>query len=217
MFELPLFPLNTVLFPGMPLPLHIFEARYKQMIAACLDGDRLFGVVLIQNGSESLGPLAEPHVVGCTARIMEVEPLEDGRMQITTIGEQRFRIHALKYDLPYLVGEVEFQPLVVESPEELIPAAHKLTPKVRQYIDLLKQIEAVDLNPDNLPQDPLMLGHLAPVLLQMPPGEKQNLLNSESALELLNSTNKIYTREIAFLRAIIERGRDQSKYPVSQN
>lgn len=217
MFELPLFPLNTVLFPGMPLPLHIFEARYKQMIGECLERDRLFGVVLIQNGSESLGPLAEPHTVGCTARIMEVEPLEEGRMQITTVGERRFRIHSLIYDLPYLVGMVEFHPMVVESPEELIPAAHKLTPKVRQYINLLKQIEAVDLDPDNLPQDPLMLGHLAPVLLQMPPIEKQDLLISESALELLLSTNQIYSREIAFLRAIIERSKDQSQYPVSQN
>jgi len=217
MFELPLFPLNTVLFPGMPLPLHIFEDRYKQMIGECLEGERLFGVVLIRNGSEALGPLAEPHTVGCTARIMETQPLEEGRMQITAIGERRFRILSLKYDLPYLVGEVEFHPIMVESPEELQPAADKLTPKVRQYIDLLKQIEVVDLNPDNLPQDPLMLGHLAPVLLQMPPGEKQTLLNSESALELLISTNQFYTREIAFLRAIIERGKDQSQYPVSQN
>ena len=217
MFELPLFPLNTVLFPGMPLPLHIFEERYKQMIGECLEGDRLFGVVLIRNGCEALGPLAEPHTVGCTARIMEVEPLEEGRMQITTVGEQRFRILSLIYDLPYLVGMVEFHPIVVESPEELISAADKLTPKVRQYINLLKQIEAVDLDPDSLPQDPLMLGHLAPVLLQMPPIEKQDLLISESALELLLSTNRIYSREIAFLRAIITRSKDQSQSPVSQN
>jgi len=87
----------------MPLPLHIFEDRYKQMIGECLEGDRLFGVVLIRNGSEALGPLAEPHTVGCTARIMEAQPLEEGRMQITTIGERRFRIHSLNYNLPYLV------------------------------------------------------------------------------------------------------------------
>jgi Lon protease-like protein len=148
---------------------------------------------------------------------MEVEPLEEGRMQITTVGEQRFRILSLIYDLPYLVGMVEFHPIVVESPEELISAADKLTPKVRQYINLLKQIEAVDLDPDSLPQDPVMLGHLAPVLLQMPPIEKQDLLISESALELLLSTNRIYSREIAFLRAIITRSKDQSQSPVSQN
>ena len=201
----------------MPLPLHIFEDRYKQMIGKCLEGERLFGVVLIRNGSEALGSLAEPHTVGCTARIMETQPLEEGRMQITATGERRFRILSLKHDLPYLVGEVEFHPIMVESPEKLQPAADKLAPKVRQYINLLNQIEAVDLDPDNLPQDPLLLGHLAPVLLQMPPGEKQTLLNSESALELLISTNQFYTREIAFLRAIIERGKDQSQYPISQN
>ncbi|MGB5845847.1 MAG: LON peptidase substrate-binding domain-containing protein [Anaerolineales bacterium] len=217
MFELPLFPLNTVLFPGMPLPLHIFEARYKQMIGECLEADRLFGVVLIRHGSEALGPLAEPHTIGCTARIMEVQPLEEGRMHITIIGERRFRILSLKYELPYLVGEVELHPLPVDDSDKLLPVAEQLTPKVRQYIKLLNQIEAVDLDPDNLPQDPLMLGHLAPVLLQMPPGEKQNLLKSESAFELLDSTNQVYTREIAFLRAIIERDQDQSQNSVLQN
>ena len=87
MLNLPLFPLNTVLFPEMPLPLHIFEVRYKQMIAKCLAGDRTFGVVLIKHGSEALGPLAEPYSIGCTARIIESQSLGEGRMEITTVGE----------------------------------------------------------------------------------------------------------------------------------
>ena len=86
MFELPLFPLNTVLFPGMPLPLHIFEDRYKQMINNCLEEKEPFGVVLIRNGKEALGPLAQPHSIGCTARIVEVQKLSDGRMNITSVG-----------------------------------------------------------------------------------------------------------------------------------
>jgi len=217
MIELPLFPLHTVLFPGMPLPLHIFESRYKQMVELCLEEDNPFGVVLIRHGSEALGPLAEPHSIGCTARIIEVQPLSEGRMNITTVGERRFRIHLLNYDLPYLVGEVEFYPLPAEDTENLIPAAGRLSPKVQQYIRLLNEIEEVDLNPDNLPEDPVMLAQLAAVLLQMPPGEKQELLKSASALDLLDSTYQVYTREIAFLRAIIDHGKDERHRHITQN
>ncbi|HQF70729.1 MAG TPA: LON peptidase substrate-binding domain-containing protein, partial [Promineifilum sp.] len=69
MYELPLFPLNLVLFPGMPLPLHIFEERYKEMVADCLRENRPFGVVLIAEGRAEGGAPARPHVVGCTAEI----------------------------------------------------------------------------------------------------------------------------------------------------
>ena len=68
--ELPIFPLGTVLFPGMPLPLHIFEERYKRMIGRCLDGDRAFGVTLLKSGREVGGP-AIPHEVGTIARIVQ--------------------------------------------------------------------------------------------------------------------------------------------------
>ncbi len=217
MFELPIFPLNTVLFPGMPLPLHIFEARYKEMIGKCLEDDRLFGVAVIKHGSEALGPLAEPYLIGCTAKIVDYQPLQDGRMQISCVGEQRFRIQNLMDDLPYLVGEVEYHPIIEENQEELETAAKQLIPKVHQYMNLLNQIEPIDLDAENLPQDPLLLGYLAASLLQMPPIEKQKILESDSALDLINATIPVYTREIAFLRAIIEHGKNQPKTPVSQN
>jgi Lon protease-like protein len=217
MVELPLFPLHTVLFPGMPLPLHIFESRYKQMVELCLEEDNTFGVVLIRRGNEALGPLAEPHSIGCTARIIEVQSLSEGRMNITAVGERRFRIHSLNYNLPYLVGEVEFYPFPAEDAESLVPAAGRLAPKVQQYIHLLNEIEEVDLDPDDLPEDPIMLAQLAAVLLQMPPGEKQELLKSASALDLLDSTNQVYNREIAFLRAIIDHGNDERQSHITQN
>ena len=217
MFELPLFPLNTVMFPGMSLPLHIFEARYQKMIRTCLEDDNLFGVVLIKRGSEALGPLAEPYTVGCTARIIDVQYLDAGRMNITTIGEQRFRIHSLKSDLPYLVGEVDFHPLFINQPEELQAAVDNLTPKINQYISLLNQIESVNLDPENLPDDPIVIGYFAAALLQMPPNEKQALLQSESHLELLKSLNQVYIRETSFLRATLIHGTDQTQISYSQN
>ena len=201
----------------MPLPLHIFEERYKQMIQLCMDEDELFGVVLIQHGSEALGPLAQPHTVGCTARIVDVQTLAEGRMNITTIGEQRFRILSLDYNSPYLIGEVELYPMESELPDQLTPAARRLTPKVKQYMRLLNEIEEIDLDPDHLPEDPMELAHLGAILLQMPPEKKQDLLGADSALDMLNLSNQIYDREIAFLRAIIKHGKDEEQSPITYN
>src|SRR3954453_11337770 len=88
--EIPLFPLNTVLFPGMPLPLHIFEPRYREMIGACVRDERPFGVVLIKEGRE-VGEAAMPFEVGTLAKIVGVERLDDGRMNVVTVGTDRFR------------------------------------------------------------------------------------------------------------------------------
>src|SRR5207302_8756136 len=87
---LPLFPLEqVVLFPGMSLPLHVFEERYKVMIGACQVTDQLFGVLLIKSGSE-VGAPAQPELVGGAARMLRIDRLPDARMTILTIAEQRF-------------------------------------------------------------------------------------------------------------------------------
>ena len=217
MFELPLFPLNTVLFPGMPLPLHIFEDRYKQMINNCLEEKGPFGVVLIRNGKEALGPLAQPHSIGCTARIVEVQKLSDGRMNITSVGERRFRIISLNYDSPYLIGNVEYYPLDEGDSEQLLKVAGSLIPKLKQYMHILNEVEEIDLDPEHLPGDPLILAHLSAVLLQIPAEKKQELLTSTSALDLLNNANQIYRREIAFMRAMVDRFNDQSQKAINLN
>src|SRR5947207_4547448 len=115
---LPLFPLEqVVLFPGMSLPLRIFEERYKVMIGACQVTDQLFGVLLIKNGSE-VGAPAQPERVGCTARMLRIDRLPDGRMTILTIGEQRFRLQgpARVMSEGYLVGDIRLLPGQVTEP-----------------------------------------------------------------------------------------------------
>lgn len=98
---IPLFPLGVVLLPGLPLPLHIFEERYKQMIGECLESGEVFGLVGY-NGSEIKS-------AGCTARIVEVlKRYDDGRLDIMTVGERRFYITEQVESKPYLQGWVEF-------------------------------------------------------------------------------------------------------------
>src|SRR4030042_2031651 len=101
--ELPLFPLNVVLFPGQVLPLHIFEDRYRLMIRRCLAEDTSFGVVLTQRAEET-GETAEPHAIGTVARIVESEHLPDGALNIVAVGTERFRIRRLLHDKPTLRG-----------------------------------------------------------------------------------------------------------------
>jgi len=112
---LPLFPLATVLLPGASLPLHIFEPRYRQLTADLVTGDRpgrAFGVVAIRPGwSTSEVDLTGLHGFGCTAALRDVQRLPDGRFDITTDGERRFRL--LDVDdsaAPYLLGRVEWAP-----------------------------------------------------------------------------------------------------------
>ncbi|MEX2245208.1 MAG: LON peptidase substrate-binding domain-containing protein [Dehalococcoidia bacterium] len=104
--DLRILPLQTVLFPGMRLPLHIFEDRYRRMVRECLEEDAPFGVVLIKSGAE-VGAGATPHNIGTAARILQAEYLDDGRMNIFTIGQHRFRIVTLNTTEPYLRGEVQ--------------------------------------------------------------------------------------------------------------
>jgi len=105
--ELPLFPLNTVLFPGAMLPLHIFEERYKRMIARCIEERRPFGILLIRKGYE-VGHTAEPFDVGTTAHIARVDELEEGKINLVCLGGKRFRTVRVVSKEPYLTGEVEF-------------------------------------------------------------------------------------------------------------
>jgi uncharacterized protein len=105
--RLRLFPLNTVLFPGMALPLQVFEERYRLLVSECLAQQEPFGVVLIREGPE-VGGAAVPYDVGTTARIEHVQPIDGVRLAVQSRGQARFRIARLFHDKPYLSAEVEY-------------------------------------------------------------------------------------------------------------
>ncbi len=105
--RLRLFPLRTVLFPGAPLALQVFEERYRLLVAECLETREDFGVALIKDGPE-VGGNAVPHTMGTTARITRVSPRRDGRLALEAVGVRRFRILETFPDLPYLSARVEY-------------------------------------------------------------------------------------------------------------
>ncbi len=201
MRELSIFPLHTVLFPGTPLPLHIFEPRYRLMIQETLRHDSSFGVALIKQGVEALGPLPEPHLVGCVANIAQVEHLPDGRMNILAVGEERFRILTLDRSSPFLKAKVEIIPMEVPQTLSVAREAKHLRPWITAYLRVLKEItnESLPLEKLTLPHDSLPLLYFAASLLQIPLIEKQDLLEAETSAHLLSKLKRLYRREIGLL------------------
>ncbi len=204
MFELSLFPLNTVLFPGMPLALHIFEERYKLMISECIETRKPFGVVLIKHGAEALGRLAEPHLIGCMAQITQVQHLGEGRMNIAAVGRERFRILSLDHGLPYLVGRVEEYPLSGWGEQAIFPTAEKLRPFIARYMQELSRLEGVDLDPEQIPDEPVKLAYFGDALLQAPAEQKQNLLSTGEAAEMLTEMRHLYRRELSLVKYMLQ-------------
>ena len=203
---LPLFPLNVVLFPGMVLPLHIFEDRYRLMIRRCLNEGRPFGVLLIREGKE-VGEAAIPYEVGTSARITRVERLDDGRMNITAVGAERFRVRRFRAGEPYLQGEVEpFPPTEGETPEAR-RWADIVRPLISDYIGLLARAAGLQLGlVENLPEDPTALAFLTAIALQVSHAEKQRLLEISSVPDILAEERAFLRREDKLLRFMVETG-----------
>ncbi len=193
--ELPLFPLHLVLFPGRPLPLHLFEPRYRQMLKDCLAGDRCFGVVAIKSGRE-VGGGADVYDVGTIARVDAVDARADGRYDIVTRGTTRFRVRELLNDKAYLRGDVE--PLE-EAPCE--PDAKRLANDILNLLGpYLTSLGAPDSVLEKLPRDPAELGWLAAAFVQIEVPEQQRLLELPTPAERLEATRAILRRESGFMK-----------------
>lgn len=181
--EIPLFPLQTVLFPGADIPLVVFEDRYKQMCAEVLERDRLFGVVLIRDGKE-VGGGAVPHRVGTIARIANYEPLDGGRFRLEGHGIQRFEILDMLPDRPYPYGEVR---LIDDSGVPSDPRIDSAVETVRAtfplYFKMVLTLTDQWVRSVALPATPhRLVNHIAP-WLQIEEEAKQRLLELEPAAD----------------------------------
>ena len=202
---MPLFPLNTVLFPSMVIPLHIFEERYKLMINTCLAQDKPFGVALIYSGSE-VGGSAIPHPVGTVARIAKWEWLPDGRLNILVVGDRRFRIvDYANPELPYLEGLVEYWDDEPADSRSLSPLIDRVKHDFVDYLTLIMSLadQALPISQLQLPDDPSMLSYHVASNLQIEGGERQELLEEASARARLQRELTFLRREGSFLQRLI--------------
>lgn len=192
----PLFPLNVVLLPGMPLPLHIFEARYRQLVAdvSVPGAQRSFGVVAGQPGGV---PLAD---VGTMAEILENEPYADGRCDLLTVGSRRFRIVDLDPDSrPYLRAEVEWLPETDGDLEPaLLPTARSLCARYTRALSRLGGREPEDAISDDVVR--ASYGIAARLRLSGP--DRQSLLGAPTAAARLREEVEMMRREITLLEVI---------------
>jgi Lon protease-like protein len=225
--RLPVFPLGTVLFPGLVLPLHIFEPRYRTLVQRLVglpEGRRReFGVVTVRRGwlgppvaaahggtpaeeepADDAGaptPTLRPvtlHEVGCTAEIQRVTELPDGRFDIVTVGRRRFRIVDLdERSEPYLVAEVEWLP----EPTGREEIAELLAPRVlavfRRYLGLIRA-EAAEVG-EQLPEDPTVLSHLVAATAALSLADRQRLLAEPDTAGRLRAELRLLNREVALL------------------
>jgi Lon protease-like protein len=203
---LPLFPLGSVLFPGVVLPLHIFEPRYRRMIDDLRElpeqEPREFGVVAIRDGRE-VGPDAVESVydVGCAARISALEAHEDGRYSLVTTGTQRFRLLGVDTSGPYLRGEVDF------LQENAGPGADALrtssTALLLGYQRALASLRGVKAGPiPELPDDPTILSYLIAAAMVLDLRDKQRLLATPDTTARLKREQALLRRETLLIKEL---------------
>jgi Lon protease-like protein len=189
--ELPIFPLGIVLFPGAPQLLHIFEPRYRQMLADCLEGGRRFGVSYVRTSAEA-DPAPEPGAVGCSAVVRESRLLPDGRSNILTVGESRYVL--LEYvptDLPYRVARVEpFDDEDADEPEEEA-AAVELRNQFARFASGMQALSGRGAEPLELARDPKLLSFQVSAALEVGAEVKLELLALRSTLRRLTHLNRI--------------------------
>ncbi len=196
---LPLFPLSTVLFPGAPLPLQVFEERYRVLVKELLElpaAERRFGVVAIQAGSEAGMKLPQMFPVGCAAQVQRIDPLPDGRSSLVSVGGRRFRLLEVDSESrPYLRGRVRWH----GEPEGEPGIAEALAPRVRgallDYVQVLADLTGRRVESQALPGDPTELSYLAAGALLLPLRERQALLELGDTAARLRTEISLLRRE----------------------
>jgi Lon protease-like protein len=205
---LPLFPLTTVLFPGMRLPLHIFEQRYLQLVRDLLDQPepRRFGVIAIKKGRETgVDSVTALHDIGCVAAVRQIESGDDGRYDLATVGTRRFRLLSLDKSLPYFTGEIE---LIDDEPGDAAAAAaatSRVQAAFRGYLNALADRGGGVITVKDLPDEPVLLSYIvgAAMIIDLP--ERQSLLAAPDAVARLRTERSLLIREIGMLRATTSR------------
>jgi Lon protease-like protein len=179
---IPLFPLHTVLFPGGPLPLRIFETRYTDMVRRCMREQRPFGVLMIEQGEEA-GGVSTTATVGCSARIADFGTLSDGLLGISCVGERRFRVQRVWRETDGLnVGAVEW--ILPRAPVMLPQEYARLVATVRRALDELEEhYQHVERHFDDADWVGNRLAELLPIVL----ADKQALLEIDDPLARLDA------------------------------
>jgi Lon protease-like protein len=204
---LPLFPLNTVLVPGLVMPLHIFEPRYRHLVEELLEipdeDNREFGVIAVREGKQAeVDGVDALYPIGTATVLRQVERLEDGRFDIVTTGSRRFRVLTLDTSAPLLRAEVEFLP--DESTDADAVIAQHVARIFTAYRSILggQLVADDDADISDLPDDPTVLSYLITAAMVLPTQERQELLGAPDTATRLVRARALLSRENALISAL---------------
>ncbi len=203
--QLPIFPLNTVVFPGVALPLHVFEERYRAMIQHLLSVSdpslRLFGIVAIREGYEVGSHEARSmYRTGCVVQLTQVTPYDDGRYDIEVVGRHRMRVDGLDPSGPYVTAELT--ELIDDASGDLIDAASRALAAFEAYRRLLSEIRGGEVLAGTMPRDPELLSYSLAATALLSLRERQSLLESSSTHERLTMLRHLFRQEIRAMHAV---------------
>jgi Lon protease-like protein len=200
---IPLFPLGTVLYPGLLLPLQVFEPRYRTLVAD-LEGlpeeRRHFGVIAIRRGREvGADGIHALHDVGCLAAVRRIETAPDGHSHLVTSGSRRFRLDTLIDDsrTPYLRGEVTW--LEESDPADAARLAPLLQRRFEDYLTALGSAKGLELQAPPVQEDPVVLSYLIAATMVIDLVDKQRLLAADTAVERIEAELALLRRETVLL------------------
>ncbi|HEY9565252.1 MAG TPA: LON peptidase substrate-binding domain-containing protein [Nocardioides sp.] len=203
--KLPLFPLNTVLFPGISVPLRVFEDRYRALVHELLrnpdPAERVFGSCAIREGYE-VGERGGQslHRIGCILQLTEVEEQRDGSFDIVAVGRSRLRLDALETTGEFLAGDVE---VLVDDQEQVDPLiAARARQRFDDYRQVLSGIRGEDVLIGDLPQDPTYLSWTLSATCLLTMGQRQSLLEAEDASLRLVMLSDMLHEEVRAMTAL---------------
>ncbi|MEO9224572.1 MAG: LON peptidase substrate-binding domain-containing protein [Acidimicrobiales bacterium] len=199
----PMFPLGTVVLPGQPLPLQVFEPRYQTLVRHCLEGPPEFGVTLIERGSEVGGDDVRSDV-GTMARIVEATELPDGRWLLMTLGTDRLRITNWLPDDPHPWAEVERWP-DPQASDAVTDELSTTTSHVRRLLALATELgQEAAPSTFELPDDPTMASYLLAALIPVGAFDRQRLLAAPTVSERLAAVRDFAAELTTALRQSFE-------------
>jgi Lon protease-like protein len=202
---MPLFPLGTVLYPGLLLPLHIFEERYRLLVRDLQDGPRprQFGVIAIRRGREThVNGVSALYEIGCIAMVRQVREHEDGRFDLVAVGTQRFRLAELDDSRPYLQGEVDLLPDDTGDESAAAISVQAVQELFRSYLDALATRGVTQVSTPQLPDDPVLLSYLVAASMIVDLSDRQVLLAEPDAAGRLAAERALLSRETTLLRSL---------------
>ena len=205
--QLPIFPLNTVMFPGVSVPLHVFEDRYRALVHHLLTisdkSMRLFGVVAIREGYEvGQHGVHSVHRVGCVVQMTSVDAYEDGRFDIEVVGRRRMRLDGLDTSGDFLVGDVETLPEHTQPHPDAIGQAERTYATFQEYRRRLSELRGGDVLDGDLPRDPEYLSYSLAATCLLTLAERQELLEASTSLDRLVMLRHALREEMRAMRAI---------------